>query len=275
MAPEQMRGDRTEPASDQFGFCVMAHEALFGSLPFQGNSSAEILAAVEAGAFSQVPRGHPAHAVLAPLRRGLRASPAARHPSMAELLLELEGVLRRRNALWLGAGILALLAGASGAALVLARSPVAFEFSSASERDLYLQAAELTRQQRYLDCARLLEKHPRSESLSRFRITCAATGQSPALLEQACADWKRHRAQTPPAECSDHVREARRLLAAGHHERCIATLERLPYDVWSATVVQECANKLYTIDGFFRACTYLRKGAPGPPCKRLEMLTPR
>ena len=275
MAPEQMRGDRAEPASDQFSFCVMAHEALFGRLPFDGATSAEVLAAIEAGTFQPIPRSHPAAPALLALRRGLKASPAARHPSMAELLDELDRLLRRRPALWLGAVVLSLLAGSAGAAWALTQSPVAFEFTSTGERDVYYQASELTRYQRYEECAALLQKHPRSENLSRFRISCASTSRNEAILEQACADWRRYQSKSPPAECSDHVREARRLLAAGQYERCIARIEPHPYDAWSAILVHRCAAALHSIDGYFRACNYNRKAAPSsPPCRRLERLGP-
>jgi serine/threonine protein kinase len=83
MAPEQMRGERVEPASDQFSFCVMAFEALYGAFPFEGATSADVLGAIEAEALRTPPARHPAAAALPALRRGLRASAAARHPSMA------------------------------------------------------------------------------------------------------------------------------------------------------------------------------------------------
>lgn len=86
MAPEQLRGEGVEPASDQFSFCVMWFEALFGRLPFEGATHDEMLAAIESGSIATLDAGHPAARWLAPLRRGLNARPGSRYPSMAELI---------------------------------------------------------------------------------------------------------------------------------------------------------------------------------------------
>jgi serine/threonine protein kinase len=38
MAPEQFLGRRADATSDQFGFCVALHEALWGYAPFGGET---------------------------------------------------------------------------------------------------------------------------------------------------------------------------------------------------------------------------------------------
>jgi serine/threonine protein kinase len=275
MAPEQMRGERVEPASDQFSFCVMAFEALYGAFPFEGATSADVLGAIEAEALRTPPARHPAAAALPALRRGLRASAAARHPSMAELLETLDRLLRRRSALWLGALVLALVAGGGGGAWVVAQGPIAFEFQSREERDVYHKASELTQRQRYVECSALLAGHPASENLTRFRIACARASQDAALLEGACRDWERHQRKAPPSECSAPVREARKLFAARRYAECLTVMEKAPYSADGMVLAQGCANGMHSIEGYFRVCNYHRKGNPSAaPCKRLSMLGP-
>src|SRR5205085_8317102 len=52
MAPEQMRGE-AGPAADQFSFCVALHEGLFGELPFEGSTVAELRSSIERGAIRE------------------------------------------------------------------------------------------------------------------------------------------------------------------------------------------------------------------------------
>jgi predicted Ser/Thr protein kinase len=94
MAPEQERGEKLTPAVDQFALCVALREALT--------------------ARGGVPRW------LQPvLARGTAGDPAARYPTMAELLaaLALDPATRWRRRALVGGGMLAL-AGAAGAFLI-------------------------------------------------------------------------------------------------------------------------------------------------------------
>ncbi|HEU5058925.1 MAG TPA: serine/threonine-protein kinase, partial [Kofleriaceae bacterium] len=76
MAPEQLAGERASEQSDQFAFCVCLFEALHGRRPFEGDTIAELAAAIEAGpAAMRVSR--PVEAVL---RRGLAHAPGDRFP---------------------------------------------------------------------------------------------------------------------------------------------------------------------------------------------------
>ncbi|HEY5922422.1 MAG TPA: protein kinase [Kofleriaceae bacterium] len=92
MAPEQVRGEPTVQ-SDQFALCVTAWEALYGTLPFAGSGldidhTAPVEPARDPGVPSRVRRA---------LERGLRVDPAARWPSIEELLGELAGDRARRR----------------------------------------------------------------------------------------------------------------------------------------------------------------------------------
>ena len=107
MAPEIMRGEGATAASDQYSFCVTVHEMLSGVRPVD-----------------RVSATLPAW-IARVLERGLAKEPAARYPSMRELLADLEHdprVVRRRRAL-LGGGALALLA--TGAIAVRLATPAA------------------------------------------------------------------------------------------------------------------------------------------------------
>ncbi len=103
MAPEQRRGERATPASDQFGFCVALFEALEGTLP---EASAEPLRPAGFEACASVPRR-----VLRVVERGLVLQPDERHPSMDALV---EALRKAGNTpLWpVGAGAVALLSAA-------------------------------------------------------------------------------------------------------------------------------------------------------------------
>ena len=95
MAPEQAAGAATEQ-SDQFSFCVMAYEALYGTRPFLGDTFQDLLESVERGVIARPVRGPGISAAVdRAVRRGLRAEPAERFATMAELLAAIEPPPRR------------------------------------------------------------------------------------------------------------------------------------------------------------------------------------
>lgn len=97
MAPECCRDGHAEPASDQFAFCVTLFEAVMGARPFHGSTPAELRDAKRREEII-VPAGIRLPARLsAAIRRGLRADPSARWPSMNALLGELRRVRARRR----------------------------------------------------------------------------------------------------------------------------------------------------------------------------------
>lgn len=87
MSPEQYLCRPADSRSDQFSFCVALFEALFGFLPFGGDSLAEMSAAVSTGQLRSIP---PATTVPIEIQRalfrGLSTDPAKRFASMEDLL---------------------------------------------------------------------------------------------------------------------------------------------------------------------------------------------
>ena len=113
MSPEHWRGAELDARSDQFSFCVALWEALWGQRPHPADDEPAMRAAVTAGAITPPPsgRGVPSRVQTA-LRRGLAVDAAARWPTLAALLGELErAAAPRRLPAYAIAGAAAALAG--------------------------------------------------------------------------------------------------------------------------------------------------------------------
>jgi tetratricopeptide (TPR) repeat protein len=116
LAPEQLRGDRTDARADQFALCVSLFEALYGELPFPAGPPAERLAAIDRG---PRPSKQPIPEWLAAaLARGLAADPSVRFPDLHALAAALTPPPRWWRRWWPAAA--AVLAAAGVAAAVLA-----------------------------------------------------------------------------------------------------------------------------------------------------------
>ena len=110
MAPEQHRGDRLDAAADQYGFCVALFEALAGHAPFSGEDLAEDKLAGP----PSWPTDRPVPArVQSAVLRGLSPDPAARHPSMDDLLAALVPPDRSLRTAWALVGVALVTAGAT------------------------------------------------------------------------------------------------------------------------------------------------------------------
>jgi predicted Ser/Thr protein kinase len=122
MAPEQHRGEEVDARADIFGFCVSLYEGLYGERPFapEGEGVAGWAAAIERGVVRPAARGRRVpRAVRRAVVRGLATDPAARWPTMDELLRALE---RAAGWWWLrpaaiAAGAVVLAGGATAIAL--------------------------------------------------------------------------------------------------------------------------------------------------------------
>ena len=120
MAPEQHAGRRATAASDQFGFCVSLWQGLFGVHPYvppghgEVTSPFEYMALVGEGPLMAPPAGHKVpRAIVRALARGLAREPAARWPSMDDLLAVLEPRTPYRAAVIALAAVATLGAGAA------------------------------------------------------------------------------------------------------------------------------------------------------------------
>ncbi len=122
MAPEQLRSPVIDARCDQFGFGVMAWEALAGTRPFPGGSISELFEAHRRGATP--PRGSAVPlAVWRVLQRATAYEPDDRWDSMLELVEQLERASARR---WVAPVVTsAAIATCAGVALVLSLSSAA------------------------------------------------------------------------------------------------------------------------------------------------------
>lgn len=126
MSPEQMQAEPLTPSTDQFSFCVTLYEALYGQVPFLGNTSRQKLRNILRGEVRPPPRGSNVpkriHAVIL---RGLRGDPEARWPNMNDLLRALQRSRRRPRTV--GGLVLVGLVGAgiASAAMMPVKDPCA------------------------------------------------------------------------------------------------------------------------------------------------------
>jgi len=122
MPPEQLRGKSGDARSDQFSFCVALYYALYGELPFTGETVDSLLEEMQRRRIKEPPRsGRVPVWLRRVLLRGLSPDPADRYASMDRLLEELTPRERisRRHFLWAAplviATVILILVGRPGA----------------------------------------------------------------------------------------------------------------------------------------------------------------
>ncbi len=135
-APEVLQTRGGDALSDQFSFCVMAYEALYGSRPFNRTTLDELMESVHEEPSPPRPaRKPPPRGIWRCLRRGMAVAKEERWPAMAPLLAGLERAAaaprRRRVA----------IAAAAAVALV-ASSVVALAPQERDEEELAREAGE-------------------------------------------------------------------------------------------------------------------------------------
>ena len=108
MAPEQHRGEDATARSDQFSLCVALYEALYGRLPFRGETVRQLHADKERGLGEQPVHPGVGRSLRRALLRGLSPDPAARWPSLKALVDALQPRARPRAPVVL-AGVAAAL----------------------------------------------------------------------------------------------------------------------------------------------------------------------
>lgn len=128
MSPEQFMADGVDAASDQFGFCVTAWEAVFGVRPFGFTTVVAALETIREGRVARPGEVECPRALEAALRRGLAFAAKDRHADMDALLrvlraaqAELQGGAPPQKRRWIWAASLSLAGVASSIAFVLGR----------------------------------------------------------------------------------------------------------------------------------------------------------
>ena len=96
MAPEQMDGGYVGARCDQFAFCVVAWEALYGARPFAGATLAALHEAITKHELAR-PSSPVPERVRKVIERGLAVDPAARFPDMTALLAALRAAAAPRT----------------------------------------------------------------------------------------------------------------------------------------------------------------------------------
>ncbi len=123
MAPEQLAGERVDGRADQFAFCVVAWEAIYGERPFGNSMQAYVAGLIGGKPLAPPPDGVAPRWVAEALMRGLSLEPDARFASMEELLEALEPAPPSAARRWLPWGVAAVVALAAAAGVFALRAP--------------------------------------------------------------------------------------------------------------------------------------------------------
>jgi eukaryotic-like serine/threonine-protein kinase len=118
MSPEQLAGDTVDARTDQFAFCVVAWESLFGKRPFAGSTLAALEDAIHRRDILRPARSDVPQRVRDVIERGLAVNPRERYADMPALLAALRSaaVPRTKKYLAIGLAAAALLGGGAYAA---------------------------------------------------------------------------------------------------------------------------------------------------------------
>ena len=122
MPPEQMERAEADARSDQFSFCVSLYEAVYGERPYEGDTLAALMIAVQNGRVRPVPKGSKVPAKLrSVLLRGLVPHPGQRWPSMDDLLGQLQRLVAPplRRYLRIGVGVVVALVAVASSVVLL------------------------------------------------------------------------------------------------------------------------------------------------------------
>lgn len=289
MAPEQLSGQRADPLSDQFSFCVLAYEALTGQLPFSGASGPELLESIRKGSFAPLARPAVDARAVAVLERGLRASSGARYPTMDALLGELEPRQRRIPPRRLVVLAASLAAGTALAVGLAARSDAPVTRATGreqatplgsidpsgdarAEQETSLAAQRLTQAGRWDECARYLATRADTEGLMLLWLGCARVASDPVELERACAAWLARpsggdRASSSPLwqECSPALLRARQLARDGEFRACAETVLAAPPSPIGNIQLARCMATVTDRELRHQQCIYNFRSTSGDP----------
>jgi predicted Ser/Thr protein kinase len=134
LAPEIWRGSVPDVKTDQFAFAVALWEALYKSLPYEGETVGELARSVCAGRLAQPVGSKVPSGFRKVLEQALKIDPAERFASMDELLAALSVRKRRRTPIVLGAVAVAAMA-IGAVAFVALRSGTTHAAACEGERE--------------------------------------------------------------------------------------------------------------------------------------------
>ncbi|MBX7083454.1 MAG: serine/threonine-protein kinase [Nannocystaceae bacterium] len=135
MAPEQWTGGAVDARTDQFAFCVVLWEALWGRRPFAAANLAGLGYAITHGRVEPLPGDARAPAwIHRLLLQGLAVDPAQRHPDLRTLLAALaHDPAQSRRRVAVAALSVATVAGAVSVGASIERSPAAVDPCAAAD----------------------------------------------------------------------------------------------------------------------------------------------
>jgi tetratricopeptide (TPR) repeat protein/predicted Ser/Thr protein kinase len=275
MPPEQYLGRGVDARTDQFSFCVVLYQALFGRMPFEPERMAEVArdmllrsgaaAIPTADVIAPPPRDSKIPAWLRQaVMRGLSLNPEERFPGMKEMLEALSQEPRRarnRQALW--AGGLLLGAVAVGAGLIWRQSQVC------DGADQLMAEVWNPRVQRSLEASFAGTRRPFAAQVAHT-VTQALDSYAQAWIRQsteACMATREHGVQTEEilsrrVVCLERRRKDLRALSQVFSSADGALVERAVDAVSALPALHECED--------VEALMGLRD-LPADPARRAEL----
>ncbi|MDB4954118.1 MAG: Serine/threonine kinase [Myxococcales bacterium] len=250
MAPEQLASGAIDARSDQFAFCVVAWECLFGSRPFAGSTLAAIAIAIERQELQRPARTDVPPRVRELIERGLLVDPAGRHADMPALLAALREAVaprfKRRAAIGIGAAVIlasatvfAALAMTNDAETQCAVDEHAFadvwDPTLTAKMHTAFSAAGVKGSDQIFEHVSGIFDTYRGSWIAMRRSSCEATRlrgeQSEALLDlrMSCLDHRR-----------DELRALAHALAEADHQAVIGSVRA----AFGLTPISECADIL-------------------------------
>ncbi|WAS98912.1 protein kinase domain-containing protein [Nannocystis punicea] len=230
MSPEQHLGRPVDARSDQFSFCVALYEALYGAPPFAGRDLLELARRVLAGAVSPVPEDSKVPAWLRrAVLRGLAVDPAARWPSIDDLLDELErdperAWRTRRSAALVGLAVVGVVVGLlvvarerADAAAQAQRAEAAAERQRRTAED-ERAAAEQERDRAFIDAKAQLAEAQRAQAALKDALAAAEAQRLNAEAHAALAEHALSEAERRRREAEAQRKEAERQTGRAVHE---------------------------------------------------------
>jgi eukaryotic-like serine/threonine-protein kinase len=257
MPPEQYLGEATDARSDQFSFCVVLYQALYGRMPFEPQQIVEVASslsgtqpvngteALKRSLLREPPRDSKVPAwVKRAVLRGLALEAQQRFPSLRELLEELSQEPRRVRRRWAAVAGAATLAGLAAVGVVAQRQsqvctgaqPLMAEAWNPQVRQKLEAAFEATSKPYAAEAARnvsLLLNNYAQQWVAQHTEACEASRVKGVQTEELLS---------LRVVCLERRREDLRALASLLSEADAPVVEKAVDAAYSLPALQECKN---------------------------------